>query len=109
MGYLELEDVEVVRGRVAASLAKVGRVVAVTSGKGGVGKSTVAVNLAVALARRAAAVGVLDADLNGPSVAKMLGLRGTKRHPTIEDDVTIYAHATILGGETVIGSGSEGP
>jgi serine O-acetyltransferase len=33
-------------------------------------------------------------------------LRGKKRHPTIEDDVTIYAHATILGGETVIGSGS---
>jgi len=33
-------------------------------------------------------------------------LRGTKRHPTIEDDVTIYAHATILGGETVIGAGS---
>ena len=33
-------------------------------------------------------------------------LRGQKRHPTIEDDVTIYAHATILGGETVIGSGS---
>jgi serine O-acetyltransferase len=33
-------------------------------------------------------------------------LRGTKRHPTIEDDVTIYAHATILGGETVIGRGS---
>ena len=33
-------------------------------------------------------------------------LRGTKRHPTIEDDVTIYAHATILGGDTVIGSGS---
>ena len=33
-------------------------------------------------------------------------LRGTKRHPSIEDDVTIYAHATILGGETVIGSGS---
>jgi serine O-acetyltransferase len=33
-------------------------------------------------------------------------LRGTKRHPTIEDDVTIYAGATILGGETVIGSGS---
>jgi serine O-acetyltransferase len=33
-------------------------------------------------------------------------LRGTKRHPTIEDDVTIYAHASILGGETVIGAGS---
>ncbi len=71
-----LEDLEVVRGRVAERLAKVGRVVAVTSGKGGVGKSTVAVNLAVALARGGAAVGILDADLNGPSVAKMLGLRG---------------------------------
>jgi ATP-binding protein involved in chromosome partitioning len=74
--HLLLEDVEVARGRVAQSLAKVGRVVAVTSGKGGVGKSTVAVNLAVALARRGASVGILDADLNGPSVAKMLGLRG---------------------------------
>jgi ATP-binding protein involved in chromosome partitioning len=73
---LVLEDLEVVRGRVAASLAKVGRVVAVTSGKGGVGKSTVAVNLAVALSQHGASVGILDADLNGPSVAKMLGLRG---------------------------------
>jgi ATP-binding protein involved in chromosome partitioning len=71
-----IEDIELVRGRVAQALAKVARVVAVTSGKGGVGKSTVAVNLAVALSRRGAAVGLLDADLNGPSVAKMLGLRG---------------------------------
>ena len=71
-----VEELEVVRRRVAGSLAKVARVVAVTSGKGGVGKSTVAVNLAVALARGGAAVGILDADLNGPSVAKMLGLRG---------------------------------
>jgi serine O-acetyltransferase len=39
-----------------------------------------------------------------PAYGQML--RGTKRHPTIEDDVTIYAHATILGGDTVIGSGS---
>ncbi len=46
------------------------------SGKGGVGKSAVAVNLALCLARSGAAVGLLDADLNGPSVAKMLGLRG---------------------------------
>ena len=73
---LLLEDLEVVRSRVADSLAKVSRVVVVTSGKGGVGKSTVAVNLAVAIARGGASVGILDADLNGPSVAKMLGLRG---------------------------------
>ena len=57
-------------------LAPVERVIAVMSGKGGVGKSAVAVNLALALARRGLQVGLLDADLHGPSVAKMLGLRG---------------------------------
>jgi len=71
-----LEDLEVVRRRVAESLEKVARVVAVTSGKGGVGKSTVAVSLAAALSRAGQRVGILDADLHGPSVAKMLGLRG---------------------------------
>ena len=84
MGYLEhaaagpppLEDARVVRARVAERLASVARVVAVTSGKGGVGKSTVAVNLAAALSRAGRRVGILDADLHGPSVAKMLGLRG---------------------------------
>ena len=70
------EDVDLVKARIADRLAPVGRVVAVMSGKGGVGKSAVAVNLAVALAQRDARVGLLDADLHGPSVAKMLGLRG---------------------------------
>jgi ATP-binding protein involved in chromosome partitioning len=51
-------------------------VLAVASGKGGVGKSTVAVNLAVALARDGAAVGLLDADITGPNVPLMLGLEG---------------------------------
>jgi ATP-binding protein involved in chromosome partitioning len=71
-----VEDTARVAERVEASLAGVGRVVPVMSGKGGVGKSAVAVNLAVALAQRDARVGLLDADLHGPSVAKMLGLRG---------------------------------
>jgi ATP-binding protein involved in chromosome partitioning len=70
------EDVEVVRARVAEQLAEVDRIVVVMSGKGGVGKSAVAVNLAYGLAQLGRRVGLLDADLNGPSVSKMLGLRG---------------------------------
>jgi ATP-binding protein involved in chromosome partitioning len=54
-------------------LARVKHAVAVASGKGGVGKSTVAVNLAIALARTGAKVGLMDADVYGPSVPKMLG------------------------------------
>src|SRR5207247_5169462 len=51
-------------------------VIAVASGKGGVGKTTVAVNLAVALARAGASVGLLDADITGPNVPLMLGVDG---------------------------------
>ncbi len=57
-------------------LPGVRQIIAVGAGKGGVGKSTMAVNLAVALAREGASVGVLDADVFGPSVAAMLGLEG---------------------------------
>lgn len=71
-----LEDSEEVRERTRAALAGVERIVAVMSGKGGVGKSALAVNLAALLAQHGRRVGVLDADLHGPSVAKMLGLRG---------------------------------
>ena len=63
------------RERVAARLAQVKRLVAVMSGKGGVGKSALTANLAAALAMRGRAVGVLDADLNGASAAAMLGAR----------------------------------
>jgi ATP-binding protein involved in chromosome partitioning len=67
-------QVEAQHDRVAARLAAVRHVVAVMSGKGGVGKSFVTVGLARALARAGRAAGVLDGDLHGPTAARMLGV-----------------------------------
>jgi ATP-binding protein involved in chromosome partitioning len=69
-------QVEAQQARLGARLREVRAIIAVVSGKGGVGKSSVTVNLAGAFALGGARVGVLDADLNGPSMATMLGVRG---------------------------------
>ena len=71
-----IAQVTVQADRLQARLAEVRQVVVVASGKGGVGKSALTANLACALAEAGSAVGALDADLNGPSLARMLGASG---------------------------------
>ena len=73
-------------------LANVRNIIAVGSGKGGVGKSTTAVNLALALAAEGLAVGVLDADIYGPSVPMMLGLSGRPDSPDGKTIEPMRAH-----------------
>jgi len=75
-GATLVDQVVAQRDRLARRLRTVDSVVAVASGKGGVGKSAVTANLAVVLASRGHRVGALDADLNGPSLARMLGTVG---------------------------------
>ncbi|MGH7898445.1 MAG: P-loop NTPase, partial [Candidatus Binatia bacterium] len=68
-----VEQVVEKRSRIAANLAGVRRLIAIGSGKGGVGKSTVTMQLACALRARGRSVAILDADLNGPSQARLSG------------------------------------
>lgn len=99
------EQVAQQRTRIAARLAPVDRVVAVLSGKGGVGKSYVTALLAIALARRTLAVGVVDADLQSPTVARLLGVRagqplvvhGDGVRPAIgQDDVQVISSDLLM-------------
>ncbi|HEV7388589.1 MAG TPA: P-loop NTPase [Gemmatimonadaceae bacterium] len=72
-----------------------GNIVAISSGKGGVGKSTVATNLAVALAKQGARVGLMDADIYGPNIPRMMGVNAA---PPVENEkiIPLQAHGVKI-------------
>ncbi|MBY6068335.1 Mrp/NBP35 family ATP-binding protein [Leisingera aquaemixtae] len=76
--------------------AGVKRILAVASGKGGVGKSTVSSNLAVALAKQGRKVGLLDADIYGPSQPRMMGATGRPASPDGKTIEPLHAHGVTL-------------
>ncbi len=95
--------------RLAERLSSVRYIVAVMSGKGGVGKSTVAVNLAAALARAGARIGLVDGDINGPSLGRMTGVQATTLSqrtggailpPETSSGVRVMSMALFLRDET---------
>jgi ATP-binding protein involved in chromosome partitioning len=72
-----------------------GNIIAVSSGKGGVGKSTVATNLAIALAQQGARVGLMDADIYGPNIPRMMGVNAP---PPVENEkiIPLQAHGVKI-------------
>jgi ATP-binding protein involved in chromosome partitioning len=79
-----------------AAVAGVRRIIAVASGKGGVGKSTVAANLAVALAQEGKRMGLLDADIYGPSIPRMMGVNQRPKSPDGKTIIPLHNHGVTL-------------
>lgn len=94
---VEIKDAPAAGGSVGkSSIPGVKRIIAVASGKGGVGKSTVAANLAVALAATGAKVGLCDCDLYGPSVAQMFGINERPLANEQDEIIPLEAHGLKL-------------
>ena len=79
-----------------APVAGVDRILAIASGKGGVGKSTVSSNLAVALAKQGRRVGLLDADIYGPSQPRMMGVNKRPSSPDGKTIIPLQAHGVTM-------------
>jgi ATP-binding protein involved in chromosome partitioning len=99
-----LEQVAEQRARIADGLTGVRHLVAVGSGKGGVGKSTLTLHLAGALRAQGLRIGILDADLNGPSQARMAGVQGALfvpgRHkvalPRTRNGIAVFSMGSVI-------------
>jgi ATP-binding protein involved in chromosome partitioning len=102
---IELNNVREEDVKVLKSLAKIKHQIIVMSGKGGVGKSTVTVNIAMALAMRGYQVGILDADIHGPNIPKMLNIEDAQ----IQGDqsglypVTVTPHLKVMSTAFLLG------
>src|SRR5918998_5794112 len=103
-------DAEVPKGRglgEKVTVPGVRNIVAVSSGKGGVGKSTVAVNVAVALARDGARVGLMDADVYGPNAPLMLGVSASKPEVAGNKLLPVRAHGIRMMSMAILKPGDE--
>lgn len=92
-----LEQVQALHAQIGRALAGVKRMVAVGSGKGGVGKSTVTHGLAMALQRRGRRVALLDADINGPSQARLAGLGAAPLVPRLDGSLQMPRGTNGIG------------
>jgi len=92
-----MKEIQEQEKRIKTRMGKIKHKLAILSGKGGVGKSTVTANLAVALAQKGYKVGVLDADIHGPSIPKLLGVRKGKLTASRTDNQGIVPVEGPLG------------
>jgi len=94
---------------IEAGLRRIGRKILVMSGKGGVGKSTVAATVALFLANRGLRVGLLDVDLHGPSVPRLLGIRGGLRmeEKGVVRPFAVSGNLSVMSMEMVLGENKD--
>jgi ATP-binding protein involved in chromosome partitioning len=93
--------------RLNERMSKITYKILVMSGKGGVGKTTVSVNLALSLAKKGYKVGILDTDLHGPNVAKMLGAQGQKMYSHDEDTIEPFEVSPNLKAVSLAFAGND--